>query len=265
MIFCEYQKKEVPLFLPFGGGVNSTAMILGALERGIEIDFICFADTGGEHPETYAWIETLNQWLKDNHNLEIHIARCVYKGKVTSLEDFAVSYKSLPSLAYGFKSCSLKFKAEPSDKLFISKYKDWMKGTGSKPIKWIGYDLDEEHRYKNRQKEYAKFVLEFPLIEWGLDREGCKDLIEKHGFEPPKKSACFFCPASKKHEIEWLAENHPDLFERACAMERNAELRTVKGLGRSFSWAEYIKYRRQQPSLKDHFIETIQEPCECKD
>ena len=26
------------------------------------------------------------------------------------------------------------------------------------------------------------------------------------------KSACFFCPASKKHELAWLQEHHPDLL-----------------------------------------------------
>jgi hypothetical protein len=58
----------------------------------------------------------------------------------------------------------------------------------------------------------------------------------------PLKSACFFCPASKKQEILWLRERHPELLERALAIERNARatLRSVKGLGRSFSWEAYL-------------------------
>lgn len=60
--------------------------------------------------------------------------------------------------------------------------------------------------------------------------------IERAGLPNPGKSACFFCPASKKHEIRELAKLYPELADRAIAMEDNAALDTVKGLGRSFAW-----------------------------
>lgn len=264
MIYCKVQKKEVPLIIPFGGGVNSTAMVLGALEREIEIDLILFADTGGEKPETYQWIEDFSQWLKIfTGKLEIKRTQAVNReGKPITLEDYSLKAKQLPSLAYGFKSCSQKHKVAPCDK-YIRKHIKCEEGT--KPVRFVGYDLDEEHRFKSAKVEYSTHVCQFPLIEWGLDRQGCIDLIERKGFVPPVKSACFFCPASKKHEIEWLADNHPDLFERACEMEDNAELTSVKGLGRNYSWSEYIKFKKQQPSLLDHFTDTVLEPCECVD
>ena len=37
----------------YGGGVNSTSMLVGLHERGIPVDLILFADTGGELPSTY--------------------------------------------------------------------------------------------------------------------------------------------------------------------------------------------------------------------
>ena len=37
----------------FGGGTNSTAMIIGMHQNKIPIDLILFADTGGEQPHTY--------------------------------------------------------------------------------------------------------------------------------------------------------------------------------------------------------------------
>jgi hypothetical protein len=56
------------------------------------------------------------------------------------------------------------------------------------------------------------------------------------------KSACFYCPASKKPEILWLREQHPELLARALAIERNAQdkLISVKGLGRSFAWTDFL-------------------------
>lgn len=38
----------------FGGGTNSTAMIIGMYLHKIPIDLITFADTGGEQPHTNA-------------------------------------------------------------------------------------------------------------------------------------------------------------------------------------------------------------------
>jgi hypothetical protein len=63
----------------------------------------------------------------------------------------------------------------------------------------------------------------YPLMDWGFDRERCKQIIANAGLPVPVKSAWWFCPASKKHEIAWLQEHHPELLERALEIERNAQ------------------------------------------
>lgn len=52
----------------FGGGTNSTAMIIGMYLHKIPVDLILFADTGGEQPHTYEFIRVFNAWL-DKHGL----------------------------------------------------------------------------------------------------------------------------------------------------------------------------------------------------
>lgn len=47
----------------FGGGTNSTAMIIGMYLHKIPIDLILFADPGAEQPHTYEFIQTFNVWL----------------------------------------------------------------------------------------------------------------------------------------------------------------------------------------------------------
>jgi hypothetical protein len=93
-------------------------------------------------------------------------------------------------------------------------------------------------------------------MEWGFNREKCKEIIAGAGLPVPVKSACFFCPASKKHEIAWLQEHHPELLERALQIERNAQakLKSVKGLGRSYSWEGFVSRRTELPLF---------DPCEC--
>ena len=45
-----------PLVVSFGGGVDSTAMLIEMKNRGIRPDVILFADTGAERPGTYIHI-----------------------------------------------------------------------------------------------------------------------------------------------------------------------------------------------------------------
>jgi hypothetical protein len=82
----------------------------------------------------------------------------------------------------------------------------------------------------------------------------------------PGKSACFFCPASKKREIRALYRRHRDLYERAVAIERAAapNLRAVKGLGRGWAWQDFMNAELRQITLCDLFPE-IEMPCGCYD
>src|SRR5215471_2151116 len=64
-----------PLIVAWGMGVNSTAMLIGMAERGIRPDLILTADTGGEKPETYAFVRTFRLWLADVDFPELIVVR----------------------------------------------------------------------------------------------------------------------------------------------------------------------------------------------
>jgi hypothetical protein len=221
----------------YGGGTDSTAMIIELLRRGEKIDWITFADTGGEKPHTYDFIKLFNDWLTDKHGVSITALK--KDSMYSSLEDNCRRKNMLPSLAYGFKSCSEKWKIQPQDKFFnnLPQAKEEWKA-GRKIIKCIGYDVGEERRAKI--SESPKYVYRYPLIEWDMEREDCIEVIEKAGLPLPGKSACFFCPASTKKDILDLQARYPALLQRALDMEANAELTTVKGLGRRLNWAQFI-------------------------
>jgi hypothetical protein len=59
-----------------------------------------------------------------------------------------------------------------------------------------------------------------------------------------------------------LGRTHPDLLQRALAMEARAELTSVKGLGRAFAWADLVKFSEAQ---LDFFGHTPEIPCGCFD
>ena len=48
--------------LSFGGGVNSVALMVVLLQEGLPFDEAVFADTGGEVPETYQYLEIAKKY-----------------------------------------------------------------------------------------------------------------------------------------------------------------------------------------------------------
>jgi hypothetical protein len=243
----------------FGGGTDSTAMLIGMWERGEKVDLILFADTGGEKPHTYDHIKRFSEWLVKNGMPEI----TVVKGSKT-LEDDCLERRALPSIAYGFKTCSQRFKIQPQDK-FMNNWQPaknvW--ANGEKVIKLVGYDATEERRAKDYGTD--KYILRYPLIEWGWDRDVCKDVIKSYGIPLPGKSACFFCPSSKAQEVKQLAKQYPNLAARAIAMEKNAHLTDIKGLGRDYSWTDLLAFDEAQTKLFDSDWSTAEVACGCYD
>lgn len=242
-----------------GLGTNSTALLIGMHEIGIKPDYITFADTGGEKPHTYKHMIDLNKWLKKVGFPEIVVVKKVDKhGDILTLEDNCLQQNMLPSIAYGFKSCSQKYKIAPQDKFFNNlpeAKKIWK--AGEKITKYIGYDAGEERRAKIYDSD--KYDFEYPLIEWGWEREDCVDAINRAGIPLPSKSACFYCPSSKQNEIRELEAIYPELMDRAIKMEEGANLTSIKGLGRNFAWKNLI-------ATKDMFADSyIEIDCGCYD
>jgi len=238
-----------PLVVSYGAGVDSTAMLVGLWARGIRPDLILFADPGEEWPETYAYLFTMQAWLESVGFPSITVVRRVPpKATYRTLGEAYIQNKTLPSPAYGGKSCSVEWKAKPQHRFL----KTWAPAIacwaqGRKVQRMIGFDdsasdrgragrvqiaigLDDsagDHRRATRARStYAGGGLEaelfdyaYPLQEWGWDRAACVRVIEAVGLPVPRKSSCTFCPSMKKHEIVDLAQTHPDLFARNLAIE----------------------------------------------
>lgn len=108
--------------------------------------------------------------------------------------------------------------------------------TGQKVRKFIGFDATEDHRVKSGgtyavgkfnicARPYLphyknRYQVEYPLRDWGLDREACIRLILDEGLPVPPKSACFFCPAMRPIEIAQLQRDDPEEYALAIEMER---------------------------------------------
>ena len=114
---------KVPLFVACGLGVNSTAALIMLHRLGDRPDAILFADTSAEKPDTYAYRDTLNDWLRSVNFPEIVTVkrdvdhgRQKHEAKYSTLEEECLVKNCLPSIAYFHRSCSDKWKQEPQEK-----------------------------------------------------------------------------------------------------------------------------------------------------
>ncbi|PTT80841.1 hypothetical protein DBR42_18860 [Pelomonas sp. HMWF004] len=223
----------------FGAGVDSTAMLVALRAAGIRPHVITFADTGGEKPETMEHATRMNAVLRSWGWPEIDLCKKVPMQSTGYVDLYGNCLKNetLPSLAFGLKSCSIKWKQGPQDQFLKGAKKGpsarpphplWIEAqaSGQRIVKLIGYDCGKAdmRRSKSAKELDADFDYCYPLQIIGWARQGCVSAItEALGAGlVPVKSACFFCPASKAWELYWLAAHQPELFEKALHLERVA-------------------------------------------
>ena len=149
---------------------------------------------------------------------------------------------TLPSIAFGFSSCSQKHKIAPQNK-FLENWEPavtaWSQGL--KVTRCIGYDTSpaDLKRYAEREGYVDdRFDYDYPLRRWGWTRDDCAQSLAKRGLPEVKKSACFFCTATKPIELH---EYPKAMLRLIVLMEARAapRLRNVEGL-----WRKAVKGNR---------------------
>ncbi|HEX7856959.1 MAG TPA: hypothetical protein VF503_25035 [Sphingobium sp.] len=231
--------RHPPVIAAWGMGVDSTAMIIEWIARGLPLSVVLTADTGIEREETYAFLPVFQRWMSDR-GIEHHVVRYTprhfrhWPPYFTLLEN-CLTNAPLPSISFGRHSCSQKWKIQPQDGWVAAGQpaRDcWAEG--GRVVKLIGYDMSpaDSRRYAHREGHVsALYDYRYPLREWGWDRTACADRIRAEGLPIPIKSACWLCAAQKVEELESL----PRWCLRLIVLvEARAapRLRTVEGLWR---------------------------------
>ena len=227
----------------YGLGRDSTAVLVGLWRRGQRPDLILFSDVGDEKPTTYAFLAIINVWLRMIGFPEVTVVR--YQPKdykhwppYRTLFENCMTNITLPSMAYGFKSCSQKWKIGAMRrflKTWAPALEAWARG--GKVTKCIGFEASPHELRRTKQcetfavKKEKGVTLRFPLQEWGWDLERCKQEIEAAGLPVPPKSSCHFCPSMKPWEVSELGA--PQLC-RIVIMEARTKpsLTKIEGLWR---------------------------------
>jgi hypothetical protein len=220
----------------YGGGLNSAAASIGCYEREIPVHVRLFADVRAEWPETYDHINLMDKWLISHTGVGITWV----KEERWSLEEECLREQTMPSIVLGLRSCSDKFKIRPQNRFL----RQWQPAIDAwarreKVTKIVGFDAGESHRIKEFPS--TLWVNRYVLVEWDWYREDCVEAVKRHGLPIPRKSSCFYCPEMQWHEIKELNEAHPELMQRALAMEAsNVKMTSAKGLARTMSWKDAL-------------------------
>ena len=197
------------MYLSYGGGVNSTAMLLLLLDKGWKFETV-YVDHGGDWPETRRYVS----WL--SRQTPITILRPSVEG-FSTLYEYCCGRRMIPSRR--FRWCTRTWKIRPFHK-YISR----------PATKLLGISTDEAKRANPFPEKGIK--TRYPLIEYGIDRNECKQIITKHGLPIPMKSGCWFCPFQRKSQWFKLRSEHPELFEKAVVLEqRMIKARAKRGKG----------------------------------
>ena len=194
-----YGRETMKRYISFSAGVNSTALLVLLTQKSKEDFETIFVNHGGYWPETYEYVSYLR---KEGYEITEIIPNDV--GCHTVLE---YCYKRHITPGVNRRFCTDHFLLRP-----IRRYIE-------KPcIMYVGISADEKHRAHASDRKYM--VNEYPLIDAGITREGCKELIRDAGLRVPMRSSCYFCPFMKKEAARRLYKVHPDLFEKVVKLEK---------------------------------------------
>jgi hypothetical protein len=246
-----------PLVVNYGYGTDSTALLVlmvKMFEAGYtnaKPDRIMFADVGSEKDNTYGYIPVMQAYLTAHGFPEAIIVSKGGRGTSVdpSLHASCDRLQMMPSLAYGGKSCSCKWKADEMD-FSHARWKPALAAwaVGMTVLKLIGYDASPADMRRSSNPGDEKFSFAYPLRDAGLKRPELQAIIAAAGLPDPGKSACWMCPASKPHEVVHLARTNPAQCAAALRMEARSLLKSAKagrkmttvGLGRRWAWREKL-------------------------
>jgi hypothetical protein len=125
----------------------------------------------------------------------------------------------------------------------------------------IGIAADEAHRQKGRP---------CPLIDRGITRQGCIDIIQAENLDVPQKSGCFICSFQRDSQWRTLWQRYPELFERAAKLEEGASARTGRYItldpsGKVTLRDRQYRYEHQLGLFDDAEMDDLlaYKPCHC--
>jgi hypothetical protein len=214
-----------------GGGVQSSAALVLSAQGKIDFPIHLWSNVGddSEHPASIKYVREVLMPYAAKHGIEFHELRKVNRDKQPVTLYQVLTREGSRSIdipvrmsngAPGNRNCTGTFKIAVIDK--------WLREHGVKKDKpatvGIGISVDEIER-AGRGKETNYSVRDYPLLDLGIRRSDCLEIVKEAGLPQPPKSSCYFCPFHRPQQWAEMRRDEPELFEKAAALEDTLNIR----------------------------------------
>ncbi|MGX5360068.1 hypothetical protein [Kocuria sp. KH4] len=226
--------------LSLGAGVQSTALLLmSALGTLPKLDGAIFSDTGWEPAAVYEHLNRIEREIAQPAGIPIYR---VSSGNIRNdALDPSHRFASMPLYIKNRdggdgmtrRQCTSEYKLKPikekvRELLGAPAREDGKPGRvprGRYVEQWVGISTDERDRaldqdgkLKTGDVSYSRN--KYPLLELGMDRDACRAILTRHGFETTPKSACIGCPFHTNRQWRELRDNSPAEWNDAVSFDR---------------------------------------------
>lgn len=228
--------------ISYGGGVQSTALVVLAAQGIIDYPVALFSNVGddSEDPASLDYVRNVAiPWAAERGVEIIELQRTNRHGEPTE-----TIYERLVNMDHRSIGIPVRMSnGAPGNRTCTSEYKikvvaKWLRQHGAtktdKATVAIGISTDEIQRASNRQP-IAYETVTYPLLDLGIDRSRCATIIRDAGLPVPPKSSCFFCPFHRKLTWAEMRRDRPELFEQSVQLERKINIKRAM-LGKDNVW-----------------------------
>ena len=229
LVYAKCQEQEVPMFVNFSGGKDSSACLLLAREiAGDKVECI-FMSTLMELPGTVEFVKQEAERLK----VTLHITDPI-RDYMGDFSWWVRHYGYFPSFGYNFCNSRLKIRASRRYLRKIHGLKTMFRLNGVRQ--------QESSRRKKMYKE-SPFVVPdgdlsgsyivYPILEWTGDN--IKEYLSINNFEVHKQysafgvSGCAYCPFYQKDIYFRILNAYPDIYDELIKLEDEIGKPAVSG------------------------------------
>jgi hypothetical protein len=199
--------------ISYGGGVQSTALVIMAMRRQWQVDEIVHVDLlDAESPRTREYVEYFRNWLRDEYGREITVIESDLYGDMLARPGFTpVPWRARDGSFILRRQCTREYKVAPIQRYLTERYPQ------GRISLMLGISVDEYHRMRDSSNRRIDHI--YPLVDERLTRWHCRQIIEQEELILPWRSSCWFCPYRSAGSQWELVSQYPRLKEMAQALE----------------------------------------------
>ena len=203
----------MPTVISYGGGIQSTALVVLAMRERWVIDEIVHVDlVDAESPATREYVALFRDWLRREHGRDITIIERDLYGDMLARPEFTpVPWHGKCERFMLSRQCTRQYKVAPLQRCLYDRY------PGECIRLMLGISVDEYHRMRDSSAARIEHV--YPLVDRRLTRWQCREIVERAGLAAPSKSSCWFCPYRSSASQWALVRRYPRLRDMARVLE----------------------------------------------